>query len=433
MGALVEVRGLVVEFVPSQDPFQLPLTELGGNPSVTLVSSDHTLPSAVTLTAADTNPEGPIDSLERYEGMRVFVASLTTIAPSLANSVDENDATGSSTATFYGVITGVPRPFREEGVDVLNPLPAGAPGNVPRFDANPERLRIVSNGFGLPAVEVAAGQVVTNVAGILDYGFRTYSIFPQLPLTISGAFAATPVATPTASQFTVAATNLQRFFDTVNDPGIGEPVLTAAAFERRLNKASLMIRSVMRTPDILGVVEVENLTTLQSLATRINDDAVAALQPNPNYVAYLEEGNDVGGIDVGFLVKSARVATIEVVQINKTETYINPNNGQPETLHDRPSLLLRAVVTSATGATFPITAIVNHLRSLNDVEDPVDGNRVRTKRRAQAESLANLRAIAPDGEPGRAHHPCRRLQRVPVQRRVGRFDRDDQGHASPGR
>src|SRR5260370_34496063 len=41
-------------------------------------------------------------------------------------------------------------------------------------------------------------------------------------------------------------------------------------------------------------------------------------------------------------------------------------------------------------ATFPITVIVNHLRSLSGVDDPVDGNRVRTKRRAQAEYLANL-------------------------------------------
>lgn len=389
IGALVDVRGVVSEFVPSADPFQLPLTELAGSPTVTPVSTGNPLPSAVALTAADTDPSGPIDSLERYEGMRVSVASLTTIAPSLANSVDENDATGSSSATFYGVITGVPRPFREEGVDQLNPLPPGAPANVPRFDGNPERLRIVSNGLGLPPVEVAAGQVVTGVAGILDYGFRTYTIFPQSPLTIVGSVAAIPVETPTPGQFSVASANLQRFFDTVNDPSIGEPVLTSAAFERRLKKASLMIRNVLKTPDILGVVEMENLSTLQTLATRINNDAESALQPNPHYEAYLEEGNDIGGIDVGFLVKSTRVSTIDVVQINPDETYVNPNNGQNETLHDRPSLQLRAVVTSATGATFPITVIVNHLRSLSGVEDPADGNRIRTKRRAQAESLAN--------------------------------------------
>ena len=90
------------------------------------------------------------------------------------------------------------------------------------------------------------------------------------------------------------------FFDTVDDPAITEPVLTSAAFNRRLQKASLGIRDFMRTPDVVGVVEVENLTTLQALATQINNDAVAASQPNPLYTARLVEGNDIGGIDVGF-------------------------------------------------------------------------------------------------------------------------------------
>src|SRR5207249_4208387 len=102
--------------------------------------------------------------------------------------------------------------------------------------------------------------------------------------------------------------------------------LTAAAFARRLNKASLAIRNVMRYPDILGVEEMENLTTLQAVANKVNNDAVAAGDPNPNYQAYLVEGNDVGGIDVGFLVKSARVNVIDVTQFGKTDTYINPNN-----------------------------------------------------------------------------------------------------------
>ena len=74
----------------------------------------------------------------------------------------------------------------------------------------------------------------------------------------------------------------------------------------RLAKASLAIRDFLRLPDVLGVVEVENLTTLQTLAARINTDASRPRQPDPGYVAFLDEGNDVGGIDVGFLVKSAR-------------------------------------------------------------------------------------------------------------------------------
>src|SRR5206468_5655145 len=48
-----------------------------------------------------------------------------------------------------------------------------------------------------------------------------------------------------------------------------------------------------------------------------------------------------------------------------------------------------AIFDVAGAAPFPVTVIVNHLRSLSGVDDPDDGNRVRTKRRAQAEYLAN--------------------------------------------
>ena len=59
-------------------------------------------------------------------------------------------------------------------------------------------------------------------------------------------------------------------------------------------------------------------------------------------------------------------------------------------LNDRPPLVLRAAINSAGHAPYPVTVIVNHLRSLSGVDDPADGDRVRTKRRAQAEYLANL-------------------------------------------
>ena len=81
---------------------------------------------------------------------------------------------------------------------------------------------------------------------------------------------------------------------------------------------------------------------------------------------------------------------VSVTQEGKNTTYINPNTGQPELLNDRPSLVLRALIHAPSGPDFPATVIVNHLRSLSGVDDPVDGNRIRTKRRAQAEFLANL-------------------------------------------
>lgn len=392
VGNLVRVSGAVAEFRPSADPLSPPITEITG-PAVTLLATGQALPPPILLTPALLSPSGPIDQLERFEGMRVRVDSLTVTGPT-GGSVSEANATSTSDGAFYGVLTGTARPFREPGIEEPDPLPVGSPCCVPRFDSNPERLRVDSDAQpGAAAINVTSGAVVANLTGPLDYGFRTYTIVPDpLPApAVSGNIVAVPVPLPAGDQFTVAAFNMERFFDTVNDPGISDVALTAAALAGRLNKASLTIRTVLRSPDILAVEEMENLATLQALATKLNADAVAAAEPNPNYSAYLTEGNDPGGIDVGFLVKVARVTVVSVTQEGAGATYIDPNTNTPALLNDRPPLVLRATVQPPGGAApFPLSVIVNHLRSLNGIDDAADGNRVRTKRAAQAEFLANL-------------------------------------------
>jgi len=361
----------------------------------------------VALTTTFPDPAGVHDQLERLEGMRVSVASLTVVAPTLG-SVNETNATATSNGVFYGVVTGVARPFREAGIQAPDPAPAGSIPPIPRFDSNPERIRVDSDGLsGGPLTDVKSGDLVLNLVGPLDYTFRTYSILPDVPgaFTVSdGGRVPSPVTAPTPREFTVSGYNLERFFDTVNDPGIGEPVLTAAAFDARLAKASLGIRDFLRTPDILGVVEVENLSTLQALAARISADAIGAGQPDPAYDAYLVEGNDVGGIDIGFLVKTApvagatpRVEVVSVTQEGAGTLFVNAD-ASTELLNDRPPLVLEAIVHHANGASFPLAAIVVHQRSLNGVNDPrpgsngwaTTGDRVRAKRLEQAEFLAGL-------------------------------------------
>src|SRR3546814_81876 len=115
-------------------------------------------------------------------------------------------------------------------------------------------------------------------------------------------------------------------------PAVGEPVLTPLAYQTRLDKASMAIRDYLHAPDILAVQEMENLTVLQGLAARIGEDAIANGQPGPQYAAYLEEGNDVGGIDVGYLVSTAevgagipRVQVLGVTQEGKATTWIEPD------------------------------------------------------------------------------------------------------------
>jgi predicted extracellular nuclease len=390
------ITGTVSEFVPAANPNGLVQTELTFV-TITLLSTGNALPAPVVITSSDTDPSGGLTQLEKYEGMRVKVNSLNVVAPT-DGTPTETSATSTSSGFFYGVVTGVNRPFREPGIELPDPLPTGAPATVTRWDANPELIAVASRGlFNGTIIDVATGAVLTNLTGPLDIAGRYYAIDVDLPSTTplpaisNNNLTFTAVPQQTNDELTVASFNLERFFDNVNDPLIGEPVLTATAYANRLNKASLAIRNVLRSPDVIGMIEIENLSVLQTLATKVNTDAVAAGQPNPDYTAYLVEGNDIGGIDVGFLVKSGRVNVTSVTQLGKNDLFINPNNGQSELLNDRPPLVLNATFNKPGCATpYPFTVIVNHLRSLNGIDDAVDGNRVRQKRKAQAEYLANL-------------------------------------------
>jgi uncharacterized protein len=391
VGNLVSVSAAVQEFRPASDPSSPTSTELIA-PLVTILSTGNPLPAPVTLTAVDTDPRGSPFQLERFEGMRVSVPLLTVVSPT-QGTISEQNATSTSNGVFYGVLLGIARPFREPGIDVLDALPTDAPPNVPRFDTNPERIRIDTAGqLGARPIEVTSGATVSDLVGVLDFGFRTYSVLVDATAapTIGGNIAARPVPPALSGQFTIATANIERFFDTVDDAGTSDVVLTPAAFATRLNKTSLVIHNILRCPDIIGFEEVEHQATLAAVAEKVNRDPAGGCSAAPKYVAYLEEGNDIGGIDVGFLVNEARVTVVDVTQVGKDETYTQPD-GTTAILNDRPPLILRARLDLGMGfVPADVTVIANHLRSLSGINDPLDGPRVREKRRAQAEFLAKL-------------------------------------------
>ncbi len=406
VGNLILVTGTVVEFIPSSSN-QLALTELSSAVINAVLSSGNSLPASITLTSADANAASSLTSLERYEGMRV-TASLTVVAPAAGN-INEANATSTGTDVFYGVLPGVTRPFREKGISVLDTY--ATPPGVDVWDSNPERIRVQSTGFGGVAMNASVGDTLSNISGVLDYGFGAYTLVPYAGQTYTQVTIPTPVSTASPEEFTVAGFNLLRFFDSVNDPATSDPILTPTALNNRLGKTANAICEYVKTPDILGVVEVENLSVLQSLATTINNGQVAggvpvsACNSAPNYVPYLVEGNDVGGIDVGFLVSTKivgggttpRVEVLSVTQENKNELLTNPDSST-SVLNDRPTLRLQAIVHHANGASYPVTVLINHLRSLSGVNDTAAGSngwatngaRIRGKRLKQAESLAAL-------------------------------------------
>jgi len=388
VGNLVEVTGTVTEFTASGSPSSL--TELT-SPATVFVSSGNPLPTAVPLTVSLPSPTGGVSQLERLEGMRVSVASLTVSQPTDGN-VAEPSATSTSNGIFYGVVTGTSAPFREPGIEATLPVPLCAAGTgcaIPVWDRNPEVLAVDSDRLtGAAQLNVTAKSIVTGLVGVLDANGAGYILLPEpatVP-TVSSPAMPTPAPSPTAGEVTVAAANLERFFDTINAPTISDPVLTAGAFNNRLSKVSSYVRDFMRSPDVIAVSEVEDLSTLQAIATRVNSDSVAASAPNPMYQAFLVEGIDPGGIDVGFLVKSASTTVTEILQEGAALTFIDPSNGQPDPVYDRPPLRFTGSTTKS-GQVVPFTVYANHLRSLNGVETEA---RVRAKRKAQADGLANM-------------------------------------------
>lgn len=402
IGNLVTVTGLVTEFRPKPDPFSLPITEISmkkGVDTIKVVSTGNALPKPIVLTAEDFKPNF-IDQLEKYEGMRVSVPELTVVAPT-GGRTEETNGSSTSDGTFYGVLKGMPRPFREPGFSIYDYLTMPdkekekMKKDTPKmsiFDHNPERLRIESTAqLGGQAIDVTSFAEVKNLTGVVHYAYRAYSILVDVDNkpSVSGYIKASPLPATTDRQFSVVATNLERFFDDEDDPAMKEPIITSEGFEKRLKKVSLAIRSYMQSPDIVSIVEIENLAVLKKLADRINKDAEASGKPNPNYEAFLVEGNDIGGIDSGFLVKRSRVEVLETKQFGKEEKFQNPNTKKDVFLNDRPPFMLRAAVKDAkTNQPFEITVIVNHLKSFRGYTDEKDAPFVQMKKKLQAEFLA---------------------------------------------
>ncbi|HKO36023.1 MAG TPA: thrombospondin type 3 repeat-containing protein [Pyrinomonadaceae bacterium] len=404
VGDAIQVTGTVSEFESSTTdepngvapPDPKTATEII-TPTIVVQVPAQPLPAALDSTSL--NIFGPVQTsrgaqLERYEFMRVQVSSITVSQPT-----DEN-------AEFWGVEPPRPRPFREPGIEAGDPVPAAdeppyapsPPPFPPNFDGNFERVLVDSNDAIVsfvpftrrPTVSVTTGTVVSGITGPLDYAFNNYRIVLDADVTpgvAGGVTAATPVPVRASGEFTIAHANLENF-------GVSN-----ANFPDRLNKASLAIRNVLNTPDILGVIEVFDLPSLQQLATKVNGDF-----GNPamvNYQAYLDESASTfsDSQDVGYLVNTARVAVVgPPTQYNRNSTFTYCGN--TDLLHDRPAYILTADVPQVgTAALLRVKVVLNHTKSLIGVDSQqpsgtcgtgTEGARNREKRRLQAEDIADL-------------------------------------------
>lgn len=397
VGDRVRAGGTVTEYRPAADPRSLPLTELTQS-SVTVLSQGHALPAPVDLSQTENLPipDAALDQLERFEGMRVSIPDFTVTAATNSGEY----ASSNSTGTFFGVISGTPRPMREPGIDPHNALPSGTTAtDIPRWDFNPELLRVKTNLLsGSTALNLNAGDRLENLVGVLDYGFRRYTLLPApdaMPTLTPGPLGVA-VAAPQADEITVATFNVQNLVHGQGDYNV------------RATKIAVVISDYLHQPDIIGLSEIGNQASLDDLASKINAAAVAAGKPDPRYAGHVLNIGQYNQ-EVGVLYKTAEIASglarVEVTQapfqIGEGATLRCPNGSDTgDQLMDRPPLVAPLQVNLADGSSWQLTVVVNHLKSLSgvDSEDPpgagfecfnTQGARNRAKRQQGAELLAS--------------------------------------------
>ncbi|HST29124.1 MAG TPA: lamin tail domain-containing protein [Rudaea sp.] len=385
VGDVVDVTGPIVEFSGTTEFSGSPqtVTLAGSGGPITPVQLNGTIPSPDPLVPVchGTLPAGNVGegNWECLESMLVSFNGVVVGATSGGFSADATHA--GLPGSFYATVDSVARPFREVGAQY-----PGLGGTIPVWDGNPEIIEIYLgkgyNGIGVAAYN--AGQTFAMQAVVADFS-GGYELYPTAFTPGSPPSTVQPVADSVAGTLTIASQNMLHFYDDMNDPGAGDDCTTqgsadtcptTAQFDIRRAKLSLQVRNVLKAPAVIGAQEVENINALQKLADQIHSDDTSL-----TYTPYLDEGNDIGGIDVGFLVRSD-VTVNAVTQIGLgTQTNDGCGGAPPCILNDRPPLLLDA---SFGGQRFAVLVI--HNRSLSSA----DTTRVQRKRLEQAEYVAAI-------------------------------------------
>ncbi len=364
VGDLVDVQGTVAEFPSFRTN---PMTELSGV-MVDLVSSGSALPAPIAFDSATPSPDPGAPScsleLECFEGMRIDVAAGTITGPSQGFGTDPIAEAWITATVGPG---GEPaRTFREPGIEF-----PGVPG-LPLWDGNPEVFELDPDGLGLPNVALAAPSTF-SASGVLAVEFDGYELHPDSLSLGAPPLLPVPVRPADFAELTVGSLNLLRLFS------------TNSGYDIQRDKLAAHIVEVLRAPDILAVQEVNSIVELEDLAA-----AIAVYAPTVQYSAWLEEGNDIGGIDIGFLTRQT-ILVDAVTQLGKNEIL----DFDGSLLHDRPPLLLEGRCI-AEGTDFPISVLAVHNRSLSNIET----ERTQAKRLAQAESIATMVQSLQSVDPG---------------------------------
>ena len=305
VGDSVTVSGTVSEFTAGgASSGNLSTTQIGGNPTVSVISSGNPLPEAVILgqggrippnQVIDSDPlsifnptTDGIDFFESLEGMRVTVQNALAV---------------SATNRFGEIVVVADLGANATGLSERGTL------NISPTDFNPERIQIddaaVSPG-ATPLVNV--GDRLGNITGVVGYNFGNYEVqFTEAFTPIGGGLLPEVTSlTKGTNELLVATYNVLNL-----DPNDADGDMDIA--NGRFTAIANHIVTNLNTPDIIGLQEVQDNSgstndgvisadvTLQTLIT------VIAAAGGPTY-AFIDNpfiGNNTSGGQPGANIRTA--------------------------------------------------------------------------------------------------------------------------------
>ena len=364
-GDLVRLTGEVSEFYG--------LTEIKSLTEFQICSSGNTLPVPTDVTL----PETIDGDMEQFEGMYVHITNEMTVAQTYFLG-RYGQLTLSSAGRLY-------QPTNQE-------LP-GSAAAIALADSNARNILFLDDGMdqtacgdnpdpvpylgGPPPAIIRAGDTVSNLYGVLDFGpidsgdtgpcYGGPSVFGRdfrLQPTQAPVFTATNPRTATPDDpggtLKVASFNVLNYFNGDGSGG-GFPTArgadTLAEFERQSDKIVQAI--TLMNADIIGLMELENdgytaTSAIAELVSRLNAEAGAGTY------AFIDPGVSAIGTDeitVGLIYKPDVVTLVGSAAILDAASFTDPNNtGTPKS---RPAL----AQTFADASGEKLTIAVNHLKS----------------------------------------------------------------------
>lgn len=365
VGQLLRLGGIVTEFntgaVSNADTAAHPVTELTSPTGLTVLGSGYVVaPTDVDL------PEAIDDELERFEGMLVRLQGPLTAS--------QNYFQGR-----YGQVT------LSVGGRLENPTNRHRPGAEAQAlaDANARARIVLDDGSSLqnpnPTPYFAAdhtlraGDTVSSVTGIIDYGLATnsntgfgdYRIHPTAPVNFVRDNPRTTAPAAVGGNIRVAGANVLNYFTTFTDgstaagqtgqgctlgasvaPGNCRGANNAAEFARQRSKIIEMI--VALDADVVGLMEIQNngAIAVQNLVDGLNARVGAGTYARvPDPATGGATGTDA--IKVAMIFKPARLARVGT----------STSDGDP--IHNRPPLAQTFVAANGER----LTVVVNHFKS----------------------------------------------------------------------